>query len=72
MLVVDGEKNHIALDQDILGACYSKVCCNLNNVITFYFTEFGLNYYKFPDTVKTELDAVNDCCCNARRKTKRQ
>ena len=43
----------------------------VNIVVTFYFIEFVLN--KFPSTAKTDLkDAVNDCCCNARRKIKRQ
>ena len=65
-----GKRQHKPLDQDILRAYYSQLTNFVIIIINLYgytfFTEFVIN--RFPQTAKPNLiDAVNDCCCNARR-----
>jgi len=47
----------------------TSLCISFILHIWFSLIEFVINY--FPDVAKPDLiDAVNDCCCNARGKKK--
>ena len=63
---------HIPLDPDILGACYRKLTYAIYTYVATDIPFTGFVTEKHNGVSKPELvNAVNDVCCNARRKLKK-